>query len=152
MPPSEHRSRGLDRRHQPTPFLSIWSFLGGRRHKSRRGEEAVNQYVDLYSMRTWMALSLFLALNLLDSSFTLNFLQRGGEEGNPLALALLEQGVGVFLLVKSLGIGLAASLFCVLKNFRNGRIGVLLGLVLYQLLLLYHLSLYFNFWPGSVQP
>ena len=99
-----------------------------------------------------MVLSAFLALNLLDSAFTLNFLQRGGEEGNPIAMSLLEQGIVFFICMKSLGVGFAAALFCILKNFRNGRIGVIVGLVLYQLLLLYHLSLHFNLWPGSIQP
>jgi hypothetical protein len=88
----------------------------------------------------------------MDSHFTLLYLQRGGDEANPLAITLLGGGLGVFVGVKAIGIGLAAALFCVLKNFKNGRIGVILALGLYQLLLIYHLALYFNWYPGSILP
>ncbi len=144
--------RGPDRRKRPTPILSRYSFLGGRRRSGRREGEIADRFVDLYSWRTWVALSLFMTLNLMDSHFTLIYLQRGGEEGNPVAIALLESGMGTFILVKALGIGVAAALFCLLKNFRNGRIGVFIALSLYQILLIYHLSLYFNWFKGSVLP
>ncbi|RMH05394.1 MAG: hypothetical protein D6702_00430 [Planctomycetota bacterium] len=144
--------RGPDRRRRPTPILSRYSFYGGRRRGGRRAGETADTFVDLYSFRVWLALSLFLLLNLLDSHFTLIYLQRGGEEGNPVAIALLASGIGTFILVKAVGIGLAAALFCLLKNFKNGRRGVFLALALYQALLLYHLSLYFNLVPGSVEP
>ncbi|MBC8329541.1 MAG: hypothetical protein ISR76_05505 [Planctomycetes bacterium] len=144
--------RGPDRRHRPTPILSRYSFLGGRRRIGRRDGEVADRFVDRYSLRTWIALSLFMGLNLMDSHFTLIYLQRGGEEGNPVAIALLQSGMGTFILVKALGIGVAATLFCLLKNFRNGRIGVFIALGLYQLLLFYHLSLYFNWFENSVLP
>ncbi len=144
--------RGPDRRKRPTPLLSRYSFFGGRRRRGRRDGEVKDTFVDLYSIRTWVALSVFMVLNLMDSHFTLIYLQRGGEEGNPVAIKLLEGGMSTFILTKALGIGLAAALFCLLKNFRNGRIGVFIALSLYQILLIYHLSLYFNWFEGSVLP
>lgn len=144
--------RAGDRRRRPTPILSRYSLWGGRRRQPRRAGQRPDSFVDLYSLRTWIALSVFMVLNLLDSHFTLIYLQRGGEEGNPVAIALLESGMSTFILVKGSGIGVAALLFCVLKNFRNGRIGVFIALVLYQALLVYHLSLYFNWFEGSVAP
>ena|GEM_PF-3702317 len=69
-----------------------------------------------------------------------------------MAIALMGSGISVFVLVKALGIGFAGALFCVLKNFKNGRLGVLIAFGLYQVLLIYHLSLYFNWYPGSVLP
>ena len=144
--------RGQDRRRKPTAFLSRYSFFGGRRKGGRRPGDDRNSYVDLYSFRVWAFLSIFLVLNILDSHFTLIYLERGGEEGNPVAVKLLEAGMTTFLFVKAMGVGLAASLFCVMKNFRNGRLGVAIGLVMYQLLLFYHLTLYFNLYPGSVNP
>ncbi len=146
------RFRGPDRRRRPTPILSRYSLWGGRRRSGRREGEIANRFVDLYSFRTWVALSVFLVLNLLDSHFTLIYLQRGGEEGNPVAIALLGSGMGAFVLAKAVGIGIAALLFCLLKNYRNGRIGVAISLLLYQLLLVYHLTLYLNLFPGTVQP
>ncbi|HEX9793766.1 MAG TPA: DUF5658 family protein [Planctomycetota bacterium] len=135
--------RGPDRRQQPTPFLSRYSFFGGRRQSGRRGGEADSVFVDIYSFRAWVVLSLFLLLNLLDAHFTLLYLQRGGEEANPVAVMLLEWGPSVFILVKAIGVGVGAVLFCILKNFPNARLGVFLVMVFYQLLLAYHMYLFF---------
>ncbi len=136
------RPRGPDRRQRPTPMLSRWSIAGGRRRGARRAEEAEGAFVDIYSLRVLMVLGLLLALNLLDAHFTLLFLARGGEEGNPFAVWLLEYGPAVLIAAKGLGVGLGALLFCMLKNFPNARLGVVLALGFYQLLLFYHLWLY----------
>ena len=152
MEPTKQKApqwNGIDRRETPTPFLSRYSFWGGRRHTN--GPQSANTYVDVYSSKVWLALTLFLALNLMDSHFTLLYLSRGGQEGNPIAQALLNSGIQSFLWVKALGIGLAACLFCVLKNFQNGRLGIILALCLYQLLLVYHLALFLNLYPDSVK-
>ena len=132
--------RGPDRRRRPTPILSRYSFWGGRRREA--GDSP--GFVDVYSFRAWVLLNLFLALNLLDGHFTLLFLQRGGQEANPVAVWLLDQGMGVFLGVKGLGVGLGAALFCVLKNFPNARKGVVIVLGFYAALLVYHLVLAFG--------
>lgn len=134
-----------DRRGQPTPPISRYSFFGGRRKGQPFAKGGQRTYVDVYSLPIWAVLSVFLALNLLDAHFTLIYLQRGGAEGNPVAQALLDMGAGTFITVKNLGIGLGAVLFCMLKNFPNGRRGVILVLFLYQILFLYHLLLYFNY-------
>ena len=103
-------------------------------------------------MRVWVALTSFFFLSLLDAHFTLIYLMRGGEEGNVFVRGLLALGQGPFLLVKQVGVGLGAALFCILKNHPNARLGVFLALVFYQALLAYHLSLFFNLLPGSVLP
>ncbi len=139
---------GVDRRNKQTPIISRYSFWGGRRRVN--SDQPQDSFVDVYSIKVWIALTFFLFLNLLDSHFTLIYLQRGGEEANPIALALLSYGPSVFILVKAVGVGLGACLFCVFKNFKNGRIGVVVSLLLYQLLLLYHLTLYLGLYPGSV--
>jgi hypothetical protein len=142
---AESERRGQDRRNKPTPFLSRYSFLGGRRkHGGARGGEREGAFVDVYSFRLWVILSLVLTLNFLDSHFTLMYLARGGEEGNPIAVLLLGASMATFLIVKALGMGLGTALLCILKNFRNARLGVLFVLIGYQLLLLWHLLLYFR--------
>lgn len=123
-------------------MLSRWSLGGGRRRGGRRAGEEIGAFVDLYSLRVLVVLGLLLALNLLDAHFTLLFLARGGAEGNPLAVLLLELGPGVLVAGKGLGVGLGALLFCLLKNFPNARLGVALALGFYQVLLFYHLWLY----------
>lgn len=133
-----------DRRTQPTPALSKYSFFGGRRRGLPYASGGERTFVDVYGTKVWIALSLFLALNFLDAHFTLIYLQRGGAEGNPVAQLLLNQGVAPFYTWKNLGIGVGAMLFCLMKNFPNVRKGVFIVLSFYQLLFFYHLALYFN--------
>lgn len=137
--------RGPDRRRRPTPPLSRWSFLGGRRGAGgRRPGENERAFVDLYPPRDAAILVAFLFLNLLDAHFTLIYLQRGGEEANPVAVSMLGLGIGSFIFLKGLGISAGAVFFCLLRNWRNARLGVLLVLAFYQVLFAYHLLLYTN--------
>jgi uncharacterized protein DUF5658 len=133
-----------DRRDRPTPPVSRYSFLGGRRKGTAFAEGGARTFVDLYSMKVWFALSFFLMLNLLDAHFTLIYLQRGGAEGNPVAQILLNAGVPIFITAKNLGIGLGVLLFCMLKNFPNSRRGIFLVLTFYSVLTIYHILLYTN--------
>lgn len=143
--PGAEPYRGPDRRAQPTPFLSKFSFMGGnRRTGGRRPGENREVFIDSYPLWAWIMLTLFLVLNLLDAHFTLIYLQRGGEEANPVAVRLLDAGMGTFIGVKAVGVGLGAMVFCILNNFRNSRIGIAIALCFYQLLLLYHMSLYYG--------
>ena len=142
--------RRRDRRSSPTPILSRHSFFGGKRTGGQPGKDT-RSFVDIYSLRGWILLTLFLVLNLLDAHFTLIYLQRGGAEANPVAAWLLDAGMGTFFFIKSLGISLGAILFCVLKNFPNARVGVLAALLLYQVLLFYHFALYGNFFGAMLQ-
>jgi hypothetical protein len=142
--------RGPDRRNRPTKLFSKYTFFGGRRRTGgRRPGENQEVFVDRYPLWTWIMLTTFVILNLLDAHFTLIYLQRGGEEANPVAVELLYAGMGAFIGVKALGVGLGTAVFCMLNNFRNARIGVVIALTFYQLLLFYHMSLYFG-WTGNV--
>jgi len=142
--------RGPDRRTQPTKLFSKFTFFGGRRYSGgRRLGENSEVFIDRYPLWTWVMLTSFVILNLLDAHFTLIYLQRGGEEANPVAVQLLYAGMGSFIGVKALGVGLGTAVFCMLNNFRNARIGVAIALTFYQLLLCYHISLYFG-WTGNV--
>jgi uncharacterized protein DUF5658 len=133
-----------DRRAQPTPAVSRYSFWGGQRRGKAYSEGGERTYVDLYSHKVWIALSFFLMLNLLDAHFTLIYLQRGGSEGNPVAQSLLNAGVPFFITAKNLGIGFGVVLFCLLKNFPNARRGIMLVLTFYSVLTVYHILLYTN--------
>ena len=133
-----------DRRLQPTPALSRYTFFGGMRRGKPFAAGGERTFVDVYGAKVWIALTLFLSLNFLDAHFTLIYLQRGGAEGNPVAQLLLDQGIAAFYTFKNLGIGFGAVLFCFMKNFPNVRKGVFIVLSFYQLLFFYHLALYFN--------
>jgi len=137
--PSERR-READRRVRPTRMFSRYTLIG-RRGRFRRGEERGNAYVDRYSPKMMAALVTIVVLCVLDALFTLLYLQRGGSELNPIMAAAIEVGVVPFLLIKN-GLTILGVLFlCLHKNFR--LVKPLIGgiLVLYLLLLFYHLYL-----------
>ncbi len=137
-----HAHRGGDRRDQPTPRFSRYSFGGGRRRDVRRSEEKEGTFVDRYSLRLW-ALAVWVCLmNVADSYFTLVHLQAGGVELNPIADWLLEQGRAPFVLYKSALIAIAVLVLCIHKNFYLARIGLWVASGTYTVLVLYHLSLF----------
>ena len=85
-----------------------------------------------------------LTLNIADAFFTLQWVGRGGSEGNPLMEWVLENGgTGAFVIQKCLLVGFWLLLLVVHKNFKIARIGLWTLLALYSTLLLYHLFLYF---------
>jgi hypothetical protein len=133
--------RGPDRRRRPTPVLSRYTLVGGRRQGDRRQDAAAPCYVDRYEpwlMGTLVAISLLCAL---DAVFTLLYVQRGGSEANPLMAAVLEWGPLPFLALKCGVTNLGLVVLCLHKNFRLVR-GVTVGLlVVYALLFAYHLVL-----------
>ena len=135
-------SRGSDRRDQPTPRFSKYSFLGGRRRDVRRNEEKEGSFVDRYSLRLWAMAVWVCLMNVGDSYFTLVHLQAGGVELNPIADWLLEQGRAPFVLYKSALITLAVLVLCIHKNFYLARIGLWVASGTYTVLVLYHLSLF----------
>ena len=136
------RSRGEDRRQQPTPRLSRFSFFGGQRRGARRVDEHEGSFVDLYSKRLWILILWVALMNLGDSYFTLVHLQAGGVEINPVADALLRTGRIGFVLSKSLLIGIALLVLCLHKNHPMARLGLVASAGIYTLLVGYHLSLF----------
>lgn len=131
-----------DRRREPTPRFSRYTFFGGRRKSVRRNDEREGSFVDRYSPRL-MFLILWIALmNVGDSFFTLIHLQSGAIELNPIALALLTTGRWEFVALKSLLIALALVVLCLHKNFFLARLGLWTAAGTYTVLVAYHLSLF----------
>lgn len=133
---------GRDRRAQPTPRLSRYSFGNGRRRAARRGHEVEGSFVDLYSPPMLLAILWIALMNAADSFFTIVHLQNGGQEVNPIAGALLGTGRAQFVLIKSAIISLALLVLCLHKNFHLARLGLWLAAVAYTCLLGYHLALF----------
>src|SRR5262245_23533407 len=90
--------RGPDRRRRPTPMISRYTFFGGRRRAGRREGETENIYVDVYSTRLVVLLLFFFAFTVIDSVSTLIYLGKGGEELNPIAQWMIDQGGMFFVL------------------------------------------------------
>ncbi len=138
--------RGPDRRTRPTPILSRYTFFGGRRRGGRRDGEAHNSFVDLYSPRLAALLLVFFALTVVDSVATVFYLQKGGQELNPIARAMLEHGNVAFVLYKG-SLTAVCILFVMLhKNFRYARYAVIVGFVFYFALAIYHTVLQVRAW------
>lgn len=136
------RRQGVDRRSRPTPLLSRYTFVGGRRRACRRAEDPVFYYVDRIRGRLAAALAAIFVFHVLDAVLTLGHISRGGAELNPLMDALLQVDARLFVFVK---LGLAGAGLFVLglhQNFpytRHAVVGlflVFLGLVGYHLFLI----------------
>ncbi len=139
---ASRRSRGPDRRVEPTPRLSRYTIFGGRRRSIRRGEEQEGGFVDVHGIKLWCLVLWVVLMNLGDSFFTLLHLQSGGIELNPVAQALLQTGRETFVFTKSFLIGLALVVLVVHKNFFLARIGLWTAAGTYTLLFAYHLLLF----------
>ena len=100
--PEEVPRRGPDRRTQPTPRLSRYALLGGRRGSVRRADEREGSFVDRYGFGVVLAIGWTALMNAGDSVFTLVHLQSGGIELNPVADSLLQTGRLGFVALKAL--------------------------------------------------
>jgi hypothetical protein len=134
-------ARGPDRRRAPTPRLSRFSFLGGRRRGARRGGEGTNSFVDQYGLTVWGLLLWVALMNAADSFFTLLHLQNGAVEVNPFAVWMLSTGRLGFVALKSILITMPLVVLCLHKNFALARIGLGVAAGTYTLLCAYHIWL-----------
>ena len=134
---SEERRDSADRRRRPTPMLSRYVLFGGRRRHVRRDEEREGAFVDLHGPVVLLVVLVIVALNVLDAFFTLLFLSHGGTELNPIVQWVLESPwhPWPFILLKTVGIGLACTFLMMAKYFRPARLGMAFVLLGYGLLL-----------------
>jgi len=139
--PAHVERRGPDRRRRPTPMLSRYTFLGGRRRGGRRRGEQENVYVDVYSPALIGLLMVFFALTVVDSVSTLVYLGKGGRELNPVAQWMIDQGAVFFVVCKGVLSGLCLLFVMLHKNFRPARTALAIGFTFYFLLGVYHLVL-----------
>jgi hypothetical protein len=149
--PQTVRRQGPDRRKRPTPLLSRYTFLGGRRKYFRREEEGRDQFVDLYSPRLVALLITFFVLTLIDSIATIIYLGKGGHELNPIAQAMLNTGNIGFVLIKGSLTGICVLFVMMHKNFRYARVAIVAGFSFYFALAIYHLVLQVQSWHVPMQ-
>ena len=111
----------------------------GRREGGRRDGEIDRIYVD----RTggWVIAGFFVlvGLSLLDAGFTLWLLDRGATEANPVMRAALHVGNPAFVAIKAVITVLAVGFLCLHKNWPLGRVCLVIALLGYSALTLYHL-------------
>ena len=135
-----------DRRKQPTPLFSRYTFWGRRKILRRREDQEKGGYVDRYSPRLLFFLILIVGLNVLDSFFTLIILECGGWEMNPIARSAIEVYGEKFWVWKFILVSMNSILLCLHSRFRHvhkiipGITLLFLGVILYQIILLkYHI-------------
>ena len=97
--------------------------------------------MDVYSPRLVLLLLLFFALTVLDSVSTLVYLGKGGQELNPIAQWLIDQGGMFFVLAKGIVSGLCLLFVMLHKTFRPARLALAIGFAFYFALAGYHLVL-----------
>lgn len=131
-------------RRKPATLWSKYVWFGGRRKAARRAEEREGSIVDVHGTGLLIVAVAIVVLNMLDAYFTTLFLSHGGEEVNPLVNWLMQFGghPWPFILLKTLGIGVAVVLLALAKNFRAARYGLAVVLMGYVALLGWHLYLY----------
>lgn len=142
--PRIERRLGPDRRAKPTSF---WEALRGkgRRRGGRREGEMENIYVEIYGRHEIFLVVMVLILNILDALLTLDYLEKGGWEANPVARGLLDLGDAWFLGAKTGLIGLCLLFLLVHQTFKFVRLALYVLTAFYSLLFCYHLFLQLRF-------
>jgi hypothetical protein len=131
--------RDVDRRLQPTrPWIGMLGPL--RRIHGRRDSDQAG-YVDRYSRRDVALILTIFIMNVGDAFFTMLWLDRGGQEANPVMDFFLGIGPGAFLIQKCIVVGIWLVALLVHKNFRFARIGLYISLVAYGILMLIHFGI-----------
>lgn len=142
--PEVDRRRNPDRRGKPTGFWR--SLIGqGSRARGRRKGETSNIYVDVFRRRDLLLVLMILVLNILDAAFTLDYLQKGGTEANPVASSLIEAGETWFVYAKCILVALCLVFLMLHKTFKYVRAALLFLLSFYGVLLVYHIYLQLDY-------
>jgi len=140
----DHRTP-QDRRKQPTPGLSRYTFFGRRRTFRRRSDQAKGGYIDRYSSTLFFFVILTLGLNVLDVLLTVMILDLKGWEVNPVVRSVMETHGDGFWIWKFGIVSASMVLLCLHSKFKPVRTvivalcSIYVLVVLYQIFLLLHL-------------
>ncbi len=113
--------------------------LVGRRRGGRRDGEREMVYADRPGGWIVGAFVAVVGLSLLDAFYTIDLLQSGATEANPVMRAALHLGDRTFVLIKTVVTIVATAFLCLHKNWPLGRICLACALLGYSALVLYHL-------------
>ena len=139
------RSVLKDRRGQPTPLLSKFTFWGRRRTFRRKVDQQNGGYIDRYSSELFFFLTLIVGLNILDALFTMMILDFGGWEANPIVDSVIALFGDKFWVWKFAIVSASLIVLCLHSKFRFVKAVILsvtviyIGIVLHELALIIHL-------------
>ncbi len=142
-PRVERRNRP-DRRDRPT---SPWDALFGRRRRGRHRRATDDRrlvFVDRSSAWVFLLILLLLIMTIVDGLITLDLLDTGCEEANPLMRYLLERGQMAFLLGKYILTAIGLPFLIAFKNHRLFRTRFRVGYLIPAFVSLYFLLLYYQ--------
>lgn len=134
-----------DRRRQPTPALSRYTFFGRRRTVRRKSDESGGNYVDRYSSSLFFFLVAIIGLNILDAFLTLLILDLKGWEANPVVRSVIDLYGTKFWIWKFSIVSVCTALLCLHSRFRLVKEVIIavsclyVAIVAYQIFLVLHL-------------
>jgi hypothetical protein len=133
-----------ERRKEPTPALSWYTFFGRRRELRRKSDQERAGYVDRYSSKLFFFLVLILGLNILDVLFTMIILDNKGWELNPVVESVMNIHGDGFWIWKFGIVAVSLTLLCLHSKFRPVKHVIIALSFIYLLTIIYQLSILFR--------
>ncbi len=134
-----------DRRRQPTPGLSRYTFFGRRKTVRRKSDQQGGGYVDRYSAFLFFFLIAIVGLNVLDAFLTILILDLKGWEANPVVRSVIGLYGTKFWIWKFSIVSVSIVLLCLHSRFRLVKEIIVavsflyVAVVAYQIFLILHL-------------
>lgn len=128
-----------DRRKEPTPALSWYTFFGRRREFRRKSNQEKGGYVDRYSPKLFFFLILIIGLNILDVLFTMMILDHKGWEFNPVVRSVMNIHGDGFWIWKFAIVTFSLTLLCLHSKFKPVKHIIVALSLIYLLTILYQL-------------
>ena len=130
-----------DRRRQPTPGLSRYTFFGRRKMMRRKTDWQKGGYVDRYSSTLFFFLITIVGLNVLDALFTMMILDLKGWEANPVVNSVITLYGTKFWIWKFFIVSVSLALLCLHSRFRLVREIIVAISCLYFIVVVYQIFL-----------
>jgi hypothetical protein len=145
--PDAGRRGQSDRRQQPTSPWGAFPPAGQRMRYRRQSEHLRPYFVDRFSAGMMVVVLMLALASIVDAWLTIDLLEAGADEINPLMARLLEYGVLPFLLGKYVLTVIGIPLLLIFKNYylfgTSFRVGHLIPLMvsMYAVLIAYQILL-----------
>ena len=122
-------------------MLSRYSFFGRRRRNRRETDPRRNYFVDRGENLWQTGLVAILLFVVIDALSTLHIIGQGGAEANPIMAWFLARGTLYFILAKVAPALAGFAVLTVGRHFRPAQPIALVLILVYGVLILYHLYL-----------
>jgi Domain of unknown function (DUF5658) len=138
---TDERRTAPDRRETPTSVWDATFFRGERRHVRRACDRLGRQIVDRFSLAMFLPILVLLACALVDGFLTLELIEAGYHEANPVMHVLLARGPVHFLIGKYVLAAAGLPLLVLFGTHSRVRYLVPIFAALYVLLITYQVIL-----------